>query len=272
MVAVLFWNINKNALALPLLADLAAQYDIDIIVLAECATAPATLLYQLNNGRDNTYFYSASIGCDKIVVLTRFHSDLIQSISESPRVTIRHLTLPGVTDILIAATHHVSKNNTSPTSQYSLAEQLSILIRNAEESVGHCRTVLVGDLNMNPFEDGMVSATALHAVSSQEIALKLKRKVQGTDYPFFYNPMWNFLGDAVSNPPGTYYYGSSDHISFFWNTFDQVLVRPDLLPRFQIQRLKIISTTESQSLLSNKGIPKKKLSSDHLPIVFSLDL
>jgi len=37
-------------------------------------------------------------------------------------------------------------------------------IRREELGIGHERTVLMGDFNMNPFEIGMISATGLHAV------------------------------------------------------------------------------------------------------------
>ncbi|WP_008311502.1 endonuclease/exonuclease/phosphatase family protein [Leptolyngbya sp. PCC 6406] len=273
MVAFLFWNINKNKATLPLIADIGELYSIDIILLAECTIEPGELLSQLNHGRDNKYFYFGFSRCEKIVVLTRFNeASFIRPVAESSRVTIRHLQMPGLIDILIAGTHHISKNHSSPTSQYSMAEELSRLIKDAEKNVGHSRTVLVGDLNMNPFEEGLVSAGALHAVSSQQIALRNTRKVQGTEYPFFYNPMWNFLADVHADPPGTYYYCASDHMSYFWNVFDQVLIRPDLINRFAFQNLKRLLEIGTTSLLSGKGIPRKNVYSDHLPIIFSLDL
>ena len=75
--------------------------------------------------------------------------------------------------------------------------------------------MLVGDLNMNPFEDGLVKTTGLHSVMSKSKAKEFSRVVQGRTYPFFYNPMWNLLGDETQGPPGTYYYSSSEHKAFF---------------------------------------------------------
>ena len=82
---------------------------------------------------------------------------------------------------------------------------------------------------------------------SQQVARKQERTVQETSYPFFYNPMWNLFGDYSPGPPGTYYYSDSTHKVFFWNMFDQVLIRPDLLDRFDMNGLKIIEKTSSIS-------------------------
>jgi hypothetical protein len=84
---------------------------------------------------------------------------------------------------------------------HHVAEQ----IHEAETQYVHTRTVVVGDMNMNPFEDGMCRSEGLHAVMCKHIARKEKRTVLGKERLFFYNPMWNFLGDETRGPPGTYY-------------------------------------------------------------------
>lgn len=124
---------------------------------------------------------------------------------------------------------------------------------------------------MNPFENSMVSAKGLHAVMTKEIALKKERLVQGEVYPFFYNPLWNHFGDSRGNTPGTYYYSHSGHLNFFWNIFDQVLLRPGVLPYFDNESLKILDHDGSISFLRN-GKPDHSIASDHLPILFQLNL
>lgn len=81
--------------------------------------------------------------------------------------------------------------------------------------------------------------------------------------------MWSLLGDASEGPPGSYYCSQSEQIAYFWHMFDQVLLRPDVLPMFQNDKLKIIDRVGDISLLNNNGIPDKKIS-DHLPILFQL--
>jgi len=88
-------------------------------------------------------------------------------------------------------------------------------ILEAERRVGHARTVLIGDLNMNPFEAGMIAADGLNAVMDKRIAAKGFRKVSGKRMQFFYNPMWSRLGDESIGPSGTFYYRSSDIMAIF---------------------------------------------------------
>lgn len=125
---------------------------------------------------------------------------------------------------------------------------------------------------MNPFETGLVSAAGLNAVMTRQIALRETRTVKGKEYPFFYNPMWSHFGDAGGTPSGTYYYSGARHREFFWHIFDQVLIRPALIDSFQNESLKILSTDGAISFLSNRGVPDPSVASDHLPILFELNL
>ena len=143
------------------------------------------------------------------------------------------------------------------------------LVEEAETRVGHDRTVIIGDFNMNPFETGMVSADGFHAVMDRNIASKVSRTVGGKECKYFYNPMWQLMGDDQNDCLGTYYYRGS-HISYFWNTFDQVLLRPSLINYFQHKNLSIISKLRNETLIRNNKIDKKV--SAHLPILIKLDL
>jgi exonuclease III len=216
--------------------------------------------------------YAPGIGCKKIEVFARFPSEYIRPIFEEDRLTVRHLALPGRTDILLAVTHFHSKLHWSDASQVAACSELATSLISAERQVGHQRTILVGDVNMNPFEDGIVNANGLHAVMSKAIARKQTRVIQSKEYLFFYNPMWSLFGDASRGPAGTYYYNAPEHKNFFWNMFDQVMMRPDLIDRFDNERLIIADTDGKETLLSKQGVPNTKLYSDHLPIIFNLDL
>jgi hypothetical protein len=125
---------------------------------------------------------------------------------------------------------------------------------------------------MNPFETGIVSSVGFNATSTRQVAAKGSRTVQGRDYLFFYNPMWGFLGDHQASPPGTYYYGHAEHVCYHWNAFDQVLVRPALIDRFQLEDLKILTDDGIAPLVRENGLPDAVAASDHLPIVFALNL
>ena len=132
--------------------------------------------------------------------------------------------------------------------------------------------MLVGDFNINPFEEGVIAAGGLHTVTTRQVASGRSRIVQQRRYPYFYNPMWSFFGDGSEGPPGTYYYRSGARVAYFWNMFDQVLVRPELMERFPNHELKILTADGEKSLLLPSGIPDRKGASDHLPVLFKLDL
>ena len=206
------------------------------------------------------------------MIYTRFSSEYLQKRFDDSRLTIRQLRLPGRDEILLAALHHPSKLHWSNASQSAECYRVSSTIRGVEEEVGHRRTVLVGDFNMNPFEDAMVAATGLNAVMARMIAARETRTVLAHEYPFFYNPMWGHFGDAMEGPSGTFYDGRSEHVTYFWNMFDQVLIRPELLRMFRNEALRILSVSGERSLLTAKGLPDASAASDHLPLLFRLDL
>jgi hypothetical protein len=271
MTKFLFWNVGKRNLS-QLVVNLVLRHEIDVVILAEFADPPAEMLWRLNKATTQLFDYAISTGCEKIHIFTKFSRRFCPPIYETDRLTIRHLRLPGLTDILVAAVHFPSKLNWNESSQVAESGKLSLDIWRAEQKVKHRRTILVGDLNMNPFEAGMVNANGLHGVMARATAQREMRVVQGESYPFFYNPMWNLMGSLPPAMPGTYHRTSSEHTSYFWNTFDQVLVRLSLLERFDDRHLEILSGDGNMVFLSRNGLPNKQTASDHLPIVFQLEL
>ncbi len=69
----------------------------------------------------------------------------------------------------------------------------------------------------------------------RKVARDVVRTVQEQGYGFFYNPMWGLFGDGTRGPSGTFYHRRAEHKVYFWNMFDQVLVRPQLLDRFRME-------------------------------------
>jgi hypothetical protein len=265
----LFWNINRKPLA-GLVADLAEIHRIDVIILAECAVDVAAMLPILNRTSPGA-FHSTVSECKRIVIFTRFSRDFILPVFESERVSIRSIALPARSPVLLAAVHLTSKLHWSAESQVSECFELAQAIDDEEKTVGHRRTILVGDFNMNPFETGFVSAAGLNSVMSRQVASRETRTVQGRKYQFFYNPMWGHFGDARSVTAGSYFYDAREHVNYFWNVFDQVLLRPELAERFDPARLSIVKGVGSLPLVQTNGRPDHKNGSDHLPLVFEVE-
>ncbi len=240
-------------------------------MLAECPVDENALLTALNRSRPNTYRFPFSLAA-KIKIFTRFDSALLVDFFNDPigGLTIRRLYLGEPGGLLLAVLHYPSRVNWDRDDQTLESPMLAQDTGRAEETAGIFRTILVGDFNMNPFDPGMIGAQALHAVITKQLAQREDRDVRGRPYRFFYNPMWGFFGDRTGGPPGTYYLHSSKPGQFFWNMYDQVLVRPALIEK--LVNVQILDTDGRSSLLTRFGLPSDAYGSDHLPLLFQLDL
>ncbi len=224
------------------------------------------------NARPRQRFSLAFNPSGRITIYTRFPSRWITPISDEGGISIRHLIHPVYEQrLLIVAAHLHSR-------LYRTAEELSLLatrlrsqIEEAEKEVGHNHTVIVGDLNMNPFDSGVASAEGLHGVMDKRIAEIMSRTVNGEVRRFFYNPMWSRFGDESVGPSGTYFFNTSSPINYFWNIFDQLLIRPELLPNFRDEEMQIITEVNSLSLMNANGRPDTSVASDHFPLLFRLN-
>jgi hypothetical protein len=121
---------------------------------------------------------------------------------------------------------------------------------------------------MNPFEPAIVHAQGLHAMPTKAIASKRQRSIRKRKYPFFYNPMWGFLGDRHSEPPGTHYYRSG-FVSYDWQLYDQVMFRAEALPWFG-GKVEILTEINGTTLAKKSGRPNRRIGSDHFPVFFQI--
>jgi hypothetical protein len=266
----LFWNSGGGDVR-EVLARLDAKLQPDVLILAEAKEQEAEILLRLNS-QFPAFHLTNDSNCNKITILTRFPFRFIRTRHDMRRYTIRQISLPGSDDLLLVAAHLPSRLHTSAKSISEDCVGLSEDIRRIEEKDGHDRTIVVGDFNLNPFEDGIIKTTGLHATMSRAVAKRGRRTVQDREYPFFYNPMWSHLGDAAGRTGGTYYYDRAGHVNLFWNIFDQVLVRPSLMPRFSPEDIRVVESDGARSLLTDKGVPDNKYASDHLPITFKVKM
>lgn len=273
MATFLFWNINRKPLD-DAVHRLAERHQVDVLMLAECPLTAGAMLLSLNRNGGSWEFAAPinPLNDSRIQIYVRSMSEHIEERFAFPHSTVRELIWPGLPTVLLAVVHLPSKLRANPDSQFSECVELGRQLREAEDFAGHRRTLVVGDFNVNPFEPGMLAANALNCESSRALVAKGERIVAGRAYRFFYNPMWNFFGDSGSHPGGTYFHRSSQMVRVSWNIFDQVLVRPDLLYSFNTSQLQIITGDGNNSFLTRAGTPTLPNNSDHLPILFKLNL
>ena len=269
MVTFLFWNVRNKDLG-GLAARVVEEHRVDVILLAECLS-PAGFLESLNQSLSAKFNYHVINPERRIEIYSRFPSKNVGLLGDIGGLSAFRLLPFDGEELLVIGAHLLSKKHLTPEDQTLLCTEIARTVSEFESVVGHRRTVLVGDLNMNPFETGVVGAQGLHAASSREIAKGGSRVVARKEFRFFYNPMWSHFGDRGPSPPGTYFYGSSAPTNLFWNIFDQVLVRPELLGGFADENVKILTQAGEIALLRSNGRPNGTIASDHLPIVFSIE-
>jgi len=264
----LFWNVNRQDRR-DLISRLAAEKRADVVVLVEHAAESETTLEAMRREVDESFVEPPS-ETPRLQLFARRPSFNLREVygDASGRLSIRALHFDQ-TEFLFAAAHLVSKPYFNREDQTAETQNLASQIRDEEARRGHRRTVLCSDLNMNPFEDGVVQAAGLHVMTTKTTVEAETRTVQGQDYPFFYNPMWGFFGDRTPGPPGTFYYRHSGHLSYEWNMFDQVLVRAEALPWFT-NDLEIVTKIGDTELSGSDARPNRDIGSDHFPIVFRL--
>lgn len=183
------------------------------------------------------------------------------------------IEIPGVIRFNLFSVHFHSKVNWSES---SLALECTNFIRDilfVESKTACDETILIGDFNMNPFEDGLVAANGIHAIQDLEYANNTTdgREIDGNKYKYFYNPMWNFFGD-FKKPMGTHYHRTSHSVSQEWNMYDQVIFRPSLKAHLDKDYIQVIQRIKNYDLVGYYGRPKDNKYSDHFPLVFKLKI
>lgn len=263
---VLFWNTKGNSVESHLI-EIIREKDCDIVLLAENNINIKSLCNTLSQFRYDFKPLPNNGGCKRIngIINKRYNSEVLQ---EHSRYQIFRINWGDYT-VLLAAFHNISSTTPAIDEQKENCRCLHDDLKSIEYKLGIENSILVGDFNVNPFDDACIDACYLHAIPYAEQALKIERMVQGRSYKMFYNPMWYFLNNEKS-PFGTYYYDNSGHHrNLFWNTFDQVLIRPSLIDAFDKNELTIIESIKNTKFVDAKGIPLKSIS-DHLPLFFNI--
>lgn len=267
MLRVMFWNVG-NAPA-QVIAHLAKSEGIDILVLAELRHGVATCLEALNAEGRSTYHANLS-QCPRITIYSTYSDQYLSTAADTKYMTVRVLSPPIGRPFLLVGIHMRSKLH-----QSSESHSLSLLpaaheIRAAEARFRTQHTVVMGDFNADPYEASIVAATGFHGVMTRQRAQLGARMTSGVEQPFFYNPMWSYLGDLSQGPPGTYHYAHGEEVERFWHSFDQVLLRPAMLEHFKEDSVRVVTQSGSLNLAGKDGYPAADKLSDHFPVVLTL--
>ncbi|WP_139491571.1 endonuclease/exonuclease/phosphatase family protein [Brevibacillus dissolubilis] len=267
----MFWNIRKKNTVTELV-DLCREYNVDVLILSETEGLDVNSLINELKSVNEDFQIGSLISTERILIIHAFPG-LVTPIKDSKHFSVYRYQNDNVLFLLVGV-HLPSKREKNEKDQLSYATKVIREIEDLEKQFNTLETVIVGDFNMNPFEDGMVSCDGFHAIMCKETALAQSRKIDGYKKYFFYNPSWHIHGKATHETLGSYYYRNNQSIVHFWNMFDQVIIRPKLIEYFPLNDLKIITHINRTGikLVNKKGRPDASRYSDHLPITFKLTI
>jgi endonuclease/exonuclease/phosphatase family metal-dependent hydrolase len=269
---LVLWNLRHKARE-DLVNSLVAEAGAQVVVLLEEPLAPDERTAALD-ALGGTWRCPQAVveHRDHVRLYTRLPEVAIRAISGGWRYAEYALNLPDVGEVLLVAAHLPDRRNSSLASANMQCAELAGAVRAREADRRHNRTIVVGDLNLDPWDDGIVGASGFHAMMTRSIAEKGTRVVNDRQYPFFYNPMWAHLGDRGASAPGTYYWRHAEQVCFHWHAIDQVLVRPALLGALPSECTQIVTRVGQTDLLKADGTPDGTTASDHLPLVVRLSV
>lgn len=270
----LFWNIKSKNNFLSTIQNVVSEEDVDVVAFAEFPSGHERTFENNLQQIDKQFKYLFPIKPGKIELFYR--SGCLNIVNAYDGERIRMFKIFSSVDKMtyqLVFCHIWSKFNVPKQQLYHMVPSIVSEISHQEEYENNRRTIVCGDFNMDTYEDGMLLNNGFNAMMTENIAKLQTRRVMKQDYSMFYNPMWGLYGDVHgSTVAGTYYYRASFPIHQYWHMLDQVIMRPDVIPVFDKQALKIVAKGKTYSLLNNKGIIDQRNYSDHLPIKFKLNI
>lgn len=272
----MFWNIQKKDSIFSTIFKIVKEEDIDVLSLAEFPKGDDCVIGKfvadLQLVFDDFLYLKPTGKREKVLVFYRNNSVNMNNKFDGEYVHAKEI-ISGVRAFSIIFCHLKSLFGTQKEELVANATSFCQEIKNFEDSIAkHKNTIICGDFNMSPFDCGMVSAQNFNATMDINIANMKTRDIHKKDYELFYNPMWNLLGDnAAGRTPGSYYLNKKEFTNQFWFILDQVIMRPSIIPLFDIKGLQILTQGKTYDLLdTNKKISSKF--SDHLPLKFKVNI
>mgnify|MGYP001025613030 CR=1 FL=1 len=200
-----------------------------------------------------------------------------KSIKISPRKENKNYSSYKIMDsneeiILLNIIHLTSAMYKDEESRNERARTTSDELRKIEEEIfgdSEYKSIVMGDFNLQPYSRGISGIWGFNATMSIPKAKRKIRLIGGEKKFYYFNPTWHLMG-RNQMIQGTYYLDSNQQdLSMFWYSFDEVLIRPCFIDKFNWDFFSIVERTKDFNFISNHKINKKDFS-DHLPIKFEI--
>lgn len=205
-------------------------------------------------------------GCDKVKIIAQESIEVLDCFEES-RFTVLLMKIDTIC-FVIAAAHLVDRmSSADPEPRLVVIRKMIDVIHGYENELSIKRTIVMGDLNANPYDKELLLPNAFNAMLCKGIVRnKTGRTWYGNEYPFLYSPTIHWLSEELENY-GSFYY-SGDCSNPIWNCYDQALVSPELMD--SINSYSYLKRIGDRDLIA-KVRPNSKIS-DHLPLLVDINL
>jgi len=159
MTVLMFWNVGRQNDP-EAIGQLCREHDVDILLLAEAETPSARLTTAINDatGSRRTLRELPHLGESRIRALSSYPQEFLATAFDDGHVKMLELRQPIGLPLLIDAVHLPSKLWSDNDDQQYRIRQLRNDITAQETRSWHQNTVVIGDLNMNPFKDALTAA------------------------------------------------------------------------------------------------------------------
>ena len=258
-VKILFWNLKNNSNE-KWVEDIISENDVDIALFAEYkGMSFERALAQLKN-----YEQHEGYGvCEKITLLCK-RSIEIKVKREQNRYALYTCRSEGLSYNLVGI-HLPAPPTSDANDRKSVIRNIVHDITEQEKASKNRKTIVIGDFNCNPFDEEVIQKDAFNAVLFKELINKKEViRYNERDWRRFYNPIMNYISEET-NTYGSLYY-SSGSAPLYWNSFDQVLVRKELVD--SIDALEYLRYIKGKKLI--KDVKPNESISDHLPLLVSI--
>lgn len=259
---IIYWNTHKIGSLDPII-DICKTESPDIFFLSEIEDA--TIQASIKKISKINYTQIINPGCERVKILAKNSININLSFQNK---FYSSLIIPEL-DLNIISVH-------LPSQMFQHLKSLKEFIRDFRSEIDinigksdEENIVIIGDFNVNPFDEAMIDFDGFSATNSTITRSKITHL--GKTKEIYYNPTWKLYGDNIF--PGTKYFrrpsGSSYDI-LEHHFLDQVVISRKLLSNLKSEEIKTIIKSKKYIF---KEVGKNIIQeSDHLPLSYTLNL
>lgn len=254
----LYWNTNKSA-EIGVIIELLRQESPDLFFLSE--TDKTLLANGFESLEGIGYEYFDNPGCERVSILKKKELEVDLGIQNKYYTALKL----GNYETFVVSIH-------LPSQMYRHMNSLKEIIRDFRADIDlyigdsvEKSILIIGDFNVNPYEQPMVDFDGFLANNSTDSRSQITHA--GKSKSSYYNPTWKLYGRKKF--PGTKYYprpSASSYDIMEFHFLDQVVVSQCLLNNIIEEKIEIIEQIGDTQLLFDGS--KSIEISDHLPLSY----